>query len=354
MNDEQSKYAEHFRAGVPSSERAAMWTQLRAKRNNARTRGRAVAACVLAAAAALMVAMLARTSAPEIAVVAPGPLHLELGRADVPAVLAAAPTGAARVVRFDDDSRVTLGAAARIEVLENTATSFALKQAIGQAHYEVTPGGPRRWSVETTLARVEVVGTGFEIDANDTHVYVHVAHGVVLVSGELVPEHVQRLTAGQSLDVLKPVEALGGLGGVIAGELPRAGASQGKKLAIRDSVVDALWTDADAARSRHDTASAVSALSRIVREHASDERAGLAALTLGRLRMDVLSEPAQAAADFADALRLGLSPALREDATLRRCESLAASGQAERARAEAHAWLASHPEGAARFAPWEK
>ncbi len=359
MSHEEPRFAAHFRAPVDDETRDAMWAQIRASRKASRdasgpasrSRPAFFALGGIAAAAALVWALRAPVSvrAPVLALPEPGPLRLEMGRAEVPAVLV---SNAVSAVQFEDHSRVALRGAMQLEVLENTATSFALKQPIGDAHYEVSPGGPRRWSVETPLARIEVVGTEFEVHADATHVHVAVQHGVVLVRGELVPEHVQRLTAGQSLELSKPDLLRFAQATESLTPTKEASSAPEKKQETHLSKVDALWRDADAARARNDHTAAVAALSDIVREHAGDERAGLAALTLGRMRMDLLSEPAQAAADLRTALRLGLSPALQEDAMLRRCECLAASGQMAAASLEAQTWVRAHPVSAPLFSRW--
>ena len=63
------------------------------------------------------------------------------------------------------------------------------------------PGGPRRWQIECGLATVEVVGTSSA--ARGPHgLRVGVERGVVLVRGERVVNHVRRLTAGESMEIL--------------------------------------------------------------------------------------------------------------------------------------------------------
>ena len=57
----------------------------------------------------------------------------------------------------------------------------------GGVRFEVEPDGPRRWTIETGLATVEVVGTVFEVERAPGAVDVRVERGVVVVRGERVP-----------------------------------------------------------------------------------------------------------------------------------------------------------------------
>jgi len=127
-----------------------------------------------------------------------GPLHLA-GGADVVALVGAgaAPT----TFDFTDGSEVIVEPGARVETLDNGPTAFATKLASGAATFEVRPGGPRRWSVECGLMTVEVVGTRFRVERGAASARVVVERGTVLVRGERVRDRVQRVTAGESLEV---------------------------------------------------------------------------------------------------------------------------------------------------------
>jgi transmembrane sensor len=104
----------------------------------------------------------------------------------------------ATVLDLSDGSRITLDPEGRIDVLGNDKRTFVTTLRRGKAHFEVEPGGPRRWVVEAGLVSVEVVGTGFTVERGDEQVTVTVDHGIVLVRGEF-PGSERRLTAGQSL-----------------------------------------------------------------------------------------------------------------------------------------------------------
>ena len=108
---------------------------------------------------------------------------------------------AARAIAMADGSRVTLAPEARLEVLANEGDKFVTAVRRGKVGFDVRPGGPRKWIIETDLATVEVVGTAFAVERSAVELSVTVERGVVLVRGERVPGRVVRLTAGQHVEV---------------------------------------------------------------------------------------------------------------------------------------------------------
>lgn len=318
---------------------------------------------------------------------------------------------------FSDGSRVDLGPGARLDLLDDGATSFSTLLASGKATFDVHPGGPRRWSVECGVLSVEVVGTRFTVERVGGGARVVVEHGVVLVRGERVRDRVQRLTAGESVEILAPESELspttppietapvppvnvatasappaaappgvappgaarpGASGSSVASTsasaapAPAASASapigetpEWRKLAERqdnsgayavlgpagiassaqNASVDDLLALADVARLSGHPADAVAPLTRVMNEHAGDPRAPLAAFTLGRLSLDALGRPAQAAAAFQRAIQLGLPGSLREDAYARLVEARSRAGDEPGARAAALEYEQHFPDG---------
>src|SRR5262249_5270614 len=88
---------------------------------------------------------------------------------------------------------------------------------------------------------------------------------------------------------------------------------------VRD-VPDHLLRAADVARWSGHPGEAVPYLERVVREHAEDPRAQLAAFTLGRVYMDELGRPRLAAAAFARARAFAPRGPLAEDALFHEIE----------------------------------
>jgi transmembrane sensor len=131
--------------------------------------------------------------------------------------------------------------------------------------------------------------------------------------------------------------------GIAEPAAPRRTPSRGPRDApVEDA--DALMARADQARLGGRPAEAASLLERAMARE-GDPAAGVAAFTLGRLELDVLSRPARAASAFTRALALPLPPRLREDAAARLVEAHVAAGDREAARAAAAEYLARYPEG---------
>jgi transmembrane sensor len=90
---------------------------------------------------------------------------------------------------------------------------------------------------------------------------------------------------------------------------------------------------------------AVPRLERVLRAHASDSRAPLAAFTLGRTLLDSLGRPREAADAFARARRLSPGGALAQDALARDVGSWSRAGETGVARQRALEYLDKYPGG---------
>lgn len=286
------------------------------------------AVSVLAAAAALLVYVVwAREDAP--APVAHGPLRLENGE----------PFAAREgdlAIELSDRSRIELRGA-RIEPLRNDGDTITLLLARGSARFEVEPGGPRTWTIESGVATVEVVGTVFTVTRGDGWARVEVEHGTVVVRGERVRDRAARLTAGESLLVGEEQRA----SAPAPIEPPPAEPPQARR---PPPDAEALMVRADEARRAGDLEQASVLLERAAARNA-DPAAGVAAFTLGRLELDSRHRPDRAARAFARALSLTLPARMREDASARLVEAHRRTGDAAAADRAARAYLADYPEG---------
>lgn len=304
-----------------------------------------VAVVGLAAAAALVLWIASRPPTP-----APDGSLATAGGAPLASVVE-------QTLELSDGSRVVPEPGARLELLRNDGRAVSWLLVRGAARFEVTPGGPRTWSVEAGLATVEVVGTVFTVSRREEAVEVSVERGVVLVRGDRVPDRARRLTAGQSLRVDAPLAAVA--------PTPRAAEPAEAEPVepplpepVAPTVAEptsprpappaldaaALLEQADLARGAGQPEEAARLLARAAALD-GDPDAGLAAFTLGRLELDQLGRPDRAEAAFARALALRLPPRLREDAMARRVDALARAGRAAEARTAADAYLAAHPNG---------
>ena len=346
----------------PADEAAVsrMWQAIDARfpqRRSRRSLSVIVAPLVAAAAGVAVVAFLRHD---------PGPLRLADGSAIV--AVDAAPAGTR--LALSDGSAIELAAGARLEPIESSASSFVAVLERGDARFEVTPGGPRRWQIECGLATVEVVGTKFSCARGPHGLHVGVERGVVLVRGERIVNHVRRLTAGESMDIVDeapvgpaadsttaraaneaageaapptpavaeapvPAGSAGGtraLSGPTWRELARSGhhreafatlGSQGIRREVKRLGIADLFALADVARLSGHPAEAVAPLQRIVDGFAADRQSPLAAFALGRLQLDDLNQPRAAAASFSRALELGAPQSLRDAVRARLAEAQA-------------------------------
>ncbi|HXI59632.1 MAG TPA: hypothetical protein VNO55_26370 [Polyangia bacterium] len=112
--------------------------------------------------------------------------------------------------------------------------------------------------------------------------------------------------------------------------------------AVRDETADLLLA-ADAALLGGYPADSLPYLERVVRTHANDPRAALASFTLGRVLLDELGRPWEAADAFARARAAG-GP-LAEDALAREVEATSRAGDTVRSRELARGYQYLYPYG---------
>ncbi|HUQ04460.1 MAG TPA: FecR family protein [Kofleriaceae bacterium] len=254
---------------------------------------------------------------------------------------------AERSIAMDDGSVVALAAASELEVLANETDKFVTAVRKGWAHFDVNPGGGRRWVIETDLATVEVVGTAFVVERAETHLVVKVERGVVLVRGERVPGRIVRLTAGEALEVpaqvaIAPAPVAPAPVGPARVAAPPVRADRSVAVDGRSpptASVDVPATSvpaaesaiarADALLARGKAIDAADELERFLDDAGNDAGAGLAAFMLGRIAQDQLGDPDRAAAAFARTLAIGSPRAVQDEARARRTRALAAAGRTE-------------------------
>lgn len=278
---------------------------------------------------------------------AAGPLALRDG--------SAIPTRVDERAELSDGS--TIGVGGGLELQRNDGAHVDWLLTRGRARFDVTPGGPRTWTVEIGLATVEVVGTAFVVERGPGWARVAVERGRVRVTGERVPDRAVLLGAGEELrverepearpepsisDAPAPPEAVDDPEPPGAPEPPASTPAEASGAASLDA--EALMARADEARAAGRLEEAASLLRRAALRR-GDPSSGVAAFTLGRLELRALRRPARAAEAFGWALERPLTPRLREDAAALRVEALRAAGEAEAAAEAASAYLRDFPEG---------
>jgi ferric-dicitrate binding protein FerR (iron transport regulator) len=232
--------------------------------------------------------------------------------------------------------------------------SFVLRA--GKARFVVPHDPARPFCVEARSLLIEDLGTVFTVAvASDGMVAVDVSEGSVRVHrGNAVFD----VLAGQqrnfypeppSAETSQPQE-----GGPAS--LPRWRTLAARGLyddafqalralgpgAVHDEATD-LLVAADAARFGGHPAEAVPYLQRVVGAHGRDPRASLAAFTLGRVLLDELGRPAEAADAFERARAAG--GVMGEDALAREVEAWSRAGDAARAHDLAALYAQRYPAG---------
>jgi transmembrane sensor len=214
--------------------------------------------------------------------------------------------------------------------------------ARGGATFEVVRDPARRFRVQAGDVAVEVLGTRFTVERLGERARVAVERGRVRVSW---PSGSSELGAGES--ALFPPEPPIADWRRLADEgdydrafraLARAGTP------LRDDPAE-LLAAADVARLSHHPAEALAPLAHVADAYPNDPRAPLAAFTLGRVLLDELGRPREAAAAFAQARALAPGGPLAGDALAREVESWSRAGDTLRARERALEYLRQQPRG---------
>lgn len=290
-----------------------------------------------------------------------------------------------------DGSALTVFDDATLDTIENDGERVLFVQGAGRVHYDIVPGGPRRWSIDAGALTVDVLGTAFTVERDGARVRVDVERGRVRVRGASVPGGTRALTAGQHVEVgapevasvepevrpevpepatepeaspaePTPAEAAEEPASERAPVAPRwraladrgqhrrafdaLGGARGLEGATaRASGVEELFALADTARLSGHPDLAVAPLERLLQRHGRSSRAPMAALTLGRLQLDALNRPADAARSLERALAGSLPARLRETAMARAVEAHARAGDATRAAVWRARYLHQYPDG---------
>ena len=357
----------------------AVWRRLRERRES---HARPIAAWALATSLAALAlwSVAQREHSDARAGSEPEPPVIALSLSDGAAIPAEViTTDTPRALQLSDASSIQLAERSELRTLSSSATAFATELTRGSASFEVTPGGPRRWSVRVGSVEVRVIGTGFRVERVDAEVVVSVAHGVVSVSGATVAGGEQRLRAGQMLRVLaelpKPpapapaappasamttaddapslapvraplasVEAPSTVPAAQPAVVQPAALTQPPPAATPTPTVDELLAAADRDRAFGQAARAARELEQVLERYPEDPRAPLAALTLGRLYVQ-LARPAEGVLAIEQARQLGLPEALAEQAAAYLVLAHARAGHREDAHAAAARYHAAFPAG---------
>jgi transmembrane sensor len=254
----------------------------------------------------------------------------------------------AATTQFADGSMAELlGRDSELRVEEEDAHRVVAKLT-GGARFRVVHNRQRTFQVQAGEVRVRVLGTVFsvlQLPSGQTQVLVEQGRVEIAWLGG-----VSELEGGEG-GVFPPGDTQPAEPGAPAAEAPSV---QGGRPAApvaasagrggRDEAGE-LIAAADAARLSGHLAEALQLLRSLCDRHAADRRAPVAAFMMGRILVDDMARPAEAAAAFQRARLLWPGGPLVEDALAREAEAWQRAGRSERARAIAEGYLERYPQG---------
>jgi transmembrane sensor len=299
-----------------------------------------------------------------------------------------------RVRLADGSSALVASASGELDVLRNEAGQLELQVQSGVAHFEVVPmpAAQRKFVVHAAGLSVLVVGTVFDVEHSAGRVRVAVSEGKVRVQ---TPNGMQFVAAGESYwfdgesdwapqpaaaerETLQPAAADGFGDGQGRNTGAREHTIKGKRLAAKEDhpaapklswrslcqsgdydaayrlleggteVEDdasALMDAADASRLSGHPDVSVSYLRRVLRDHRPSPVAPLAGFTLGRVLLERLGQPSEAAEAFAVAREIAPHGSLAQDALAREVEAWSKAGNSHEAYQRAQQYVQLYPTG---------
>lgn len=298
-------------------------------------------------------------------------------------------------IELSDRSVIEVDQQSALTVVENSANTIVLELAQGIAHFEITPGGPRTWTIDAGIASVEVLGTQFTVSRSPDEVEVTVQRGLVRVRSHRIEGGSLQLGPGQDIAVRsapnriqedlalqRPAQSVPDTEIEHPVEQPNQSPSatktppqaavpvqtktSWKQLAQKRQFSEAyavlgsqgfqretssahsleeLLSLADVARYSGHHRDAVRPLERAIADYPGERRAAVAAFTLGRLEADILNRQGKAVAAFRRCLELGPPRALQEDTYFRLAKAHAQRGEIAAARRAARQYIERFPNG---------
>jgi FecR protein len=243
-----------------------------------------------------------------------------------------------------DGSQIVVDAGGQVRIMAVRPDRVELGLVAGSMSLTIAHS-QRRVLVHAGAYDVIDLGTRFHVALGaDGHVNVEVLEGTVEIQGGASPAF--HLGAGGHWSS-GPVSA--------AATGPTTSVAEPTRPAAPDDTVASippgsnpgpreLLESAERARLAGHPQVAAAAFDALRRRYRRDPRAALAALELGRLRLDILRDAPGAVEALTDAISLAPKGPLREDAEARRVEALAAEHSSECATAR-DAYLARYPNG---------
>jgi transmembrane sensor len=263
---------------------------------------------------------------------------------------------------LSDGSKVEVERGGQVRVVKDRLDETRVEVLGGRADFEVTKRPGRPFVAWVRGVEVRVVGTRFSTELDLARppglVHVRVRLGVVEVRRR-ASDTPTRLGAGDAIDV--PLDPFPPPLPAVASASAGAGANPSSTDAPPASPpippvtpaipaaapvgASSLFNSARAARAVGDVEGAARLYAALLKQFPSDERAGVAALELGRLRMDAQRSYRPAAQAFRTAIAAAPNEGVREDALARLIAVLGAMHESDDCRRERARYLQWYPRG---------
>ena len=285
--------------------------------------------------------------------------------------------------RLADGSQIEVtSASGELAIERNLRDTIDLNLLSGAARFDVIPNARRHFVVAAGSVEVTVVGTAFEVERAPGRVRVTVSHGKVRVhsaggagvveGGESAwfdeaqsapSEPAMRERSGAGSGKTRGWRTRHALRSTVAGReernepraawrsLSQSGDYEGayrllaEGTAVADDDSAALMDAADAARLSGHPEVSVGYLRKVLDRHRRSPVAPLAAFTLGRVLLERLGQPSEAAEAFATARDLAPRGSLAQDALAREVEAWSKAGHPQEAYERARQYVESYPAG---------
>lgn len=252
----------------------------------------------------------------------------------------AAPEPAA--ARLADGTSIVLdGPTAILKKTIETADEVGFQLEGGGAHFEVARRPSRVFRVHAGPVTVQVIGTRFHVQREaGGGAHVGVDRGRVLVSWWGGARELGPGESGSFPPVGPPAAPLPSQAApapTVASVAPRNMAASARP--------EALFARADRARATGNPEAALAPLRELIRNYPRDPLAPAAAFTAGRLLLEALGRPREAALSFAQARALAKNGPLGDDALAREVEAWSAAGDGAAARQRADLYRRLYPTG---------
>jgi transmembrane sensor len=292
---------------------------------------------------------------------------VRLHRREAPRVVQVPPPVEGLIRYADGSTAIVLDADSEVRTAASSPARTVVQVLRGGARFVVTHNPARLFRVEAGPVAVEVLGTEFTVERKGERVRVSVTRGRVrarfgdgqtseLGTGEselFPPEAVPAAAPPREEPAPPPTAPASPLKAARRWiELAQQGDFDGAYAILAGSGAHAVRDDpgevllaADVARLSHHPEYAAHSLRQLVQRHRQDPRAAMAAFTLGRVLLDDLGRPAEAAQAFADVRAIELGGQLSPDALAREVEAWSRAGELERARERALEYLRRYPVG---------